>query len=80
MDYIPTGKKPEFKYSIGDFVCFSYSEHNYYGQIKFYFYENGEPIYGVQTIFPVRQQFSGSPISSFDMDGRILAVYEKSIF
>ena len=79
MDYVPTGKKPEIKYSIGDFVCFTKDDHNYYGEIKLCFHEDGEPIYGVQLIIPVRNGPRGSIIEWFEIE-KTFAVYEKSIF
>lgn len=79
MIYIPTGKKPEFKYSIGDFVCFVKGTYNYYGEIKFLFYDDGQPIYGVQAIIPVKYGPRGSMIEWFEIE-KGFAVYEKDIF
>ena len=77
MEYIPTGKKPEFKYSIGDFVCYRDGDTEYYGQIKLHFYENGKPIYGIINMRPV---VKGGEILWFEIDQFATAVYEEDIF
>lgn len=84
MEYIPTGKKPDFKYRVGDFVCYKKYGDEFYGEIKLQYYYCGNALYGVSSYKPVLEKVDNIKLEKIDYffyDQKSLdAVYEEDIF